>query len=244
MSSASVAFERAVDDLLRTHRPSKHPFFDKLVGAGARAVEHVEFLDGLYRRYQSAMHATRVMIYHVPHLDAVDLRMAKLRILSDDDGLAYGDNHQSQLRRTWEYLMRSPPSLDDDQLAGLDALKTIVDVHTAAFISTVQNIYPLSLGPFVTIESMADEWIGLLFRAMKPHCRDLEQTDYFRENLFKGVEVTHKNEARRLASVVFERWPEFEPAAEAGALQMAVALNDFWAGCENWLEDKLQFIEQ
>lgn len=237
MNHASLCFANAVDELLRKHHPANHPFFRKLRKRGREAVANIAFLDGLYLRYQSAMHATRVMVYFLPHLDAVDLRMTKLHILADDDGLAERDNHQYQLRRTWEYLMRQPPSLADTALAGLEELKTSVDPFTANFIAATQSLYPRSLGPFVIVESLADEWIGALLDALGPHCPGLDRTAYFRDNLFRGVEVEHRNEARRLASAVFDRWPEHEPEAEVGASQMAIALDDLWHGCELLLED-------
>lgn len=79
-------------------------------------------LGNLYIRYQAACHATRVMVYCVPHLDSPALRVRKLRIISDDDSLKDGDTHHYQLSRAFSN-MGAELLIADEDFGSLDDLQ-------------------------------------------------------------------------------------------------------------------------
>src|SRR5437879_5601102 len=105
------AFRCTIALLCKKHKPSNHPFFARLANQETEELWSSGFWDELYKRYQAAMHATRTMGYFLPHLDTIALRVRKLHILAEDDGLPKGDTHHYQLRRTWTAMLGRPPAM-------------------------------------------------------------------------------------------------------------------------------------
>jgi hypothetical protein len=91
----------AIKALAEQHRPSRMPFFRNLACLDHAVASDPLFLGELHLIYQSAMHATRAAVYHLPHLDSPALRKRKLQIFIDDDGLPGGDTHHYQLTRAF-----------------------------------------------------------------------------------------------------------------------------------------------
>src|SRR5712691_13263209 len=97
-SSDSIdEFPVAIRAIAEQHRPSRMPFYRNLAALDHKVAREPSFLGQLHLVYQSAMHATRAAVYHLPYLDSPALRKRKLRIFVDDDGLPGGDTHHYQL---------------------------------------------------------------------------------------------------------------------------------------------------
>ncbi len=73
-----------------THRPAMIPFFMRLAGLPSKAALNPDLLGRIHLTYQAAMHATRAMVYFLPHLDSPELCQRKLQIYSADNGSAHG----------------------------------------------------------------------------------------------------------------------------------------------------------
>lgn len=222
-------------ELIGKYRSSRHPFFARLANYPSQKLRDGMLLDDLYARYQAAMHATRVMLYFIPHLDNVDLRIVKLRILTDEDGAADGDTHQFQLRRTWEFMLGRPPRITDAEFGELDELKGKLDTATASFVELTKEIYPLSLGPWLIIEGLAHDWIGALLQGLTPHFPGIEATDYFRENYTNCLEERHASESLDVTVKVLHKRPDLLEETVNGAQRMGEGLDAFWSGLENLL---------
>ena len=230
-----LEFQQALLEIYERYRPSSHSFFLHLANCRTADLLACGLLDEFYKRYQSAMHATRVMAYFLPHLDVLELRMRKLHILADDDGNSQGDSHQFQLRRTWTFMLGRSPLMADHELGELDQLKMHLDPTTAEFVAQVQELYPRSLGAWVLVEGLAHDWIGALLRALKVHFLGVERTDYFTENYSSGVEVRHAAESLEIVSLVLSRKPELFDRTLSSAMKMAEALNSLWSGLDGLL---------
>jgi hypothetical protein len=231
-----IKFYRFLDELYQAHLPSKHSFFSCLAEFPPKKLRSPDLLGNLYIRYQAACHATRVMVYFVPHLDSPALRVRKLRIISDDDSLKDGDTHHYQLSRAFSN-MGAELLIADEDFGSLDGLQKKLDPTTADFVSLVQNIYPKSLGPWCVIEMFADDWMQALMNSLS-HCFPLiKKEPYFAECFSQGVEERHAQEARELSKMILMRSPELlEPTIE-GAKEMATGLDMLWSGLEKLLRD-------
>lgn len=176
------------------------------------------------------MHATRVMVYSIPHLDTIDFRMAKLRVIADDDGDPNGDSHHYQLRRTWTYLLGESPEMKDSDFGGIDLLVKKLDPSTAKFILKVQEIYPKSLGPWVMIEGLAHNWIGALNNSLSSHFPEISNTDYFIHNYSNEIEVKHAFESLNITCALLAQRPTLLKETLVGAKEMGDFLNILWDG--------------
>jgi hypothetical protein len=94
-------FPVSIRAIAEQHRPSLMPFFRNLATLDHKVAREPSFLGQLHLVYQSAMHATRAAVYHLPYLDSPALRKRKLQIFVDDDGLPGGDTHHYQLTRAF-----------------------------------------------------------------------------------------------------------------------------------------------
>lgn len=218
------------------YMPSERGFFRKL-GLPGRQLALFHCLDDLYTRYQAAMHATRVMAYHLPHLDSIDLRMAKIRLLADDDMANDGDSHHRQLRRTWRFMLGRDPTMGEEDFGELEHLAPRLDHATARFVLDVQRLYPETLGPWLMIEGLAHDWIGALMTGLREHFPGVERTDYFLENFSSCVEVRHAEEALATVENVVSRRPELIDETVRGADHMGASLDVLWQGMEELIEN-------
>lgn len=229
------SFRTQVVDLLDRHRPSRHPFFARLAAAPRDVARDPEFLEELYKRYQAAMHASRVMVYFLPHLDSIDLRVRKVKVLLDDDAGEHGDTHHYQLRRTWTTMLGRPPRVRDDEFGDLDTLISVCDVDTSRFIWMAKALYPASLGAWVTVEGLAHDWIGALLNSLLPHFPNLEDTDYFQQNYNNKIELEHAEEALDTVCLVLARRPNLQHETIHGVEEMGRALDALWSGFDRLL---------
>src|SRR5262249_239045 len=147
----------AITSIADDHRPSRMPFFLHLAEMPSEIVADPQFLGQIHLLYQAAMHATRVAVYHLPHLDEPALRKRKLRIFLDDDGLPNGDPHHYQLTRAFRNI-GAQCALNDEEFGELEALCLHLDGETAQFVLVVQALYSMSLGPWCVVEVMSINW--------------------------------------------------------------------------------------
>jgi hypothetical protein len=229
-------FQDVLDELYQTHLPSKHPFFSHLALLSPEQLRSPDLLGEIYLRYQSACHATRVMVYFLPHLNSPALRERKLRIISDDDSWQNGGIHHYQLSQAFANLGAKLTILDEE-FGSLDELQKYLDPTTANFVSLVQNIYPQSLGPFCVVEMFAYDWMQALMNALA-HCFPfIKQEPYFTECFDQGIEKRHAQEAIELTSIILNKSPQLLTPTIEGANMMAIALDQFWSGLDNLLQD-------
>ena len=109
-------FPVTIRAIAEQHRPSRMPFFRNLAALDHKVAREPSFLGQLHLVYQSAMHATRAAVYHLPYLDSPALRKRKLQIFVDDDGLPGGDTHHYQLTRAFHNI-GAQCVLEDEELA-------------------------------------------------------------------------------------------------------------------------------
>jgi pyrroloquinoline quinone (PQQ) biosynthesis protein C len=225
--SANKIFLKALDELYQQYLPSKHPFFERLATLPSTKLSSPKFLGELYLRYQSACHATRVMVYYLPDLDQPTQRVRKLRIISDDDGSTYGDTHHYQLSSAFKR-MGAVCKIRDEEFGDLDKLNTLVDQKTADFLSLVKDLYPKSLGPWCIIEGFADDWMRALMNGLSKQFPFVLEEPYFSECLSQGVEERHAKESVDLTEEVLIQNPDRLTDTVEGARMMAIGLNRFW----------------
>ena len=139
-------FSLAIKALAEQHRPSRMPFFRDLAELDHAAASDPSFLGQIHLIYQAAMHATRVAVYYLPHLDSPALRQRKLRIFLDDDGLTGGDTHHYQLTRAFRNI-GAKLLLDDETFGNPEELCRYLDGEPAQFVRLAKKLYSQSLGP-------------------------------------------------------------------------------------------------
>lgn len=228
-------FVHELNELLCKHNPSNHSFFRNLETANTKLVRSNKFLEELYNRYQSAMHATRVMIYYLPYLDPIELRMIKARIISEDDNLPNGDSHHFQLRRTWAYMLQREPFIRDAEFGALSLLESRLDQNTSQFVKVIRICYPNSLGAWTVVEGLAHEWIGALSKGLTPHFPRIGESDYFRENYKSKIELQHAATAIKTTINIIEQYPSLVEETIRDANLCANALDYLWDGFDDLL---------
>ncbi len=222
-------FHVAMKEILEEHRPSQHALFADLGGdVGGRLLEP-EALGEFYHRYQAAMHATRVAVYHLPHLDTPSLRTRKVRIYVDDDGLEGGDTHHAQLRRAFTRMgARLDPAEDDALYGDLDALAQTLDPGTSRFVLLASKLYPRSLGAWCAVETLSDDWMHALSNGLARHHPGVQDEPYFKDCFHHGVEHRHGEESVKVTSTVLASRPGLLAETVDGAWEMARALDGLW----------------
>ena len=174
------------------------------------------------------------MIYHLPYLDSPALRVRKLRLINDDDGLEGGDTHHYQLSRAFAK-MGTTFIINDEEFGSLDQLMKVLDPTTTHFLSLVKNLYPQSLGPWCVIESFADDWMRALLNSLSDCFPALSEEPYFSDCFEQGIEEHHAQESLDLVGEVLSQSPELLTNTIEGAKKMAAGLDDFWSGLEELL---------
>ncbi len=211
------------------HLPSRHAFFADLAGPLGACLQEPTAAGELYHRYQSAMHATRVAVYHLPHLDTPSLRTRKVRIYVDDDGLEGGDTHHAQLRRAFARMGADLHEGDDDARYGdLDVLAAELDPSTAKFVRLAGELYPRSLGPWCAIETLSDDWMHALADGLARHVPAVADEPYFADCFHHGVEHRHGQESLAVTGLVLRARPSLLDETVDGAWAMARALDGLW----------------
>jgi hypothetical protein len=222
-----AGFHEAIFAIAAQHHPSRLPFFGRLKELPERTALDPVFLGKIYLVYQSAMHATRAAVYHMPHLDAPAFRKRKLQIFIDDDGLPGGDTHHYQLARAFRNMGATCP-LGDEDFGDAEELVVHLDPRTARFVRLAKRLYSRSLGPWCIVEVLSDDWMRALATSLAVHYPPILREPYFADCFAQGVEERHAEEAIAVTEVILRRRPELIAQTLKDAKQMAVALDGVW----------------
>jgi hypothetical protein len=220
-------FADTMKALLEEHRPSRMPFFGRLAALPRAAALDPAFLGQIHLIYQSAMHATRAAVYHLPHLDSPALRKRKLQIFIDDDGLPGGDTHHYQLTRAFKNI-GARCVLDDEEFGDPEELCRHLSGETAHFVRVAQRLYSRSLGPWCAIETLSADWMQALAKAFSVHFPQFKEEPYFAECFSQMVEEHHAAEAIEVTQIVLETRPDLIAVTMRDAKTMAEALDGVW----------------
>lgn len=230
------AFRVCMAEIAAAHPPSRHRFFGHLERIDGATLCSPAVLGELYTRYQAGMHATRAMVYHLPHLDTPALRRRKLQIFIDDDGLPGGDTHHHQLGRAFAEA-GAAPRLGDDDFTEMGPLATRLDPATARFVQEVELLYPRSLGAWCMVEILSDDWMRAFAHGLSRHLPALPQQPYFADCFTHGVEERHAAESLAVTELVLLRRPELLERTVEDAARMARALDHLWEGLDTLLTE-------
>jgi hypothetical protein len=226
-TEAAARFPAIIDAIACAHRPSDRPFFNRLSTLPAPVAGDPKVLGDLYLVYQAAMHATRAAVYFLPHLDSPAMRKRKLQIFIDDDGLPRGDTHHYQLTRAFRNLGALCP-IDDEDFGGIEELACYLDSNTTDFGRLAKMLYARSLGPWCIVETMSDDWMRALAKALATHFPSVVNEPYFADCFDQGVEERHAKEAIAVTQAVLRRHPELFAETIEDARIMADALDKIW----------------
>lgn len=226
-----------INSLSREYNPVNVRFFQHLQEIPSDVFQIPEVLEELYLRYQAGMHATRVMVYFLPHLNTPALRTRKLQIYIDDDGLSNDDTHHAQLRRAFVTMGARLTESDDSRFGDLGTLSKILDARTGKFVETVETLYSRSLGAWCITENFSDEWLHALADGLAKHCPEVRDSAYFADCFRDGVEERHGEESLTITDAILAARPELVKQTLGDARIMADALQDLWAALDEVLVD-------
>jgi hypothetical protein len=225
---------RAIEELpntlgtiLQAHRPSHIPFFQHLADLPHVLARNPDLLGQIHLAYQSAMHATRAAVYHLPHLDCPALRRRKLKIFIDDDGLPGGDTHHYQLTRAFQGI-GAKCLLEDEEFGEPAELCHYLEAETADFVRLVPNLYSRSLGAWCAVEMLSADWMRALADSLSVHFPQIELEPYFAECFSHAVEERHAAEAVEVTQIVLRARPELLHETLRDARIIAEALDGVW----------------
>lgn len=224
---AVESFPDRIMSIAANHQPSQKPFFRNFAALPAQAARHSALLGQIYLIYQAAMHATRVAVYRMPHLDTPALRKRKLQIYIDDDGLPGGDTHHYQLARAFRSIGAELP-LGDEEFGDLGELCTHLDSATTRFVELAATLYSRSLGPWCIVETLSDDWMRALANALSVHHPAIAAEPYFAECFAQGIEERHAAEALQVTQLVLRQRPHLLRQTLEDAETMAEALDAVW----------------
>src|SRR5690242_10220338 len=205
-SAVDHSFDVEIRRIAAAHRPSRSPFFAHLSALPREIATDPDLLGHLHLVYQAAMHATRVAVYHLPHLDSPELRRRKLEIFVDDDGLAGGDTHHYQLTRAFQAI-GARCLLGDEEFGEIEDLCRHLDPETARFSRLAQTLYARSLGAWCIVELLSVDWMRSLAAAVGVHFPSFPREQYFAECFENRVEERHAEEALEITRMVVRRKP-------------------------------------
>jgi hypothetical protein len=212
---------------ISAHLPSKHSFFSDL----KQTKPTPEILGKLHLIYQTAMHATRVGVYHLPHLDSPSLRKRKIVILMDDDHLPNGDTHHYQLTRTFKNI-GAEILLDDESFGDLDGLWLPDWLHSSLnmtiFLNSVYDNYTSNLGGWVYVEAVSNDWMIALRDSLMVHFPQIEHEPYFADCFNANVEDRHASESLNLTLELVKNQHQIYTNAVYGIRHLAQTLNGIW----------------
>jgi pyrroloquinoline quinone (PQQ) biosynthesis protein C len=220
-------FDTEIRRIAERHMPSRAPFFARFAALPRELATDPDLLGQLHLVYQAAMHATRVAVYHLPHLDSPALRKRKVEIFVDDDGLPGGDTHHYQLTRAFRAI-GARCVLDDEAFGEIEDLCRHLDPETAHFSRLAQTLYARSLGAWCIVEMLSVEWMRSLAAAIGSHFPSFPREQYFTECFDNQVEERHAEEALEITRMVARAKPGTLAAALRDARLMAEALDGVW----------------
>jgi len=226
-SLAAAVFRDDLTAILTRHRPSRMPFFKHLAAAPSWVARDPLLLGNIHLNYQAAMHATRVAVYYLPHLDSPELRQRKLQIFIDDDGLPDGDTHHYQLTRAFRDI--GAHCLLADQAFGAPAeLCHHLERETAHFVRLAPKLYARSLGAWCAIEGLSVDWMRALAESLSVHFPGFAQHPYFADCFMDEVEERHAAEALEVTQMIVSTHPELIPPTLRDAETIGRALDGVW----------------
>ncbi len=213
--------------IAHAHRPSRAGFFSRLAQLPGAIASSSELLGDIHLIYQSAMHATRVAVYHLPYLDAPALRTRKLQIFLDDDDLPDGDTHHYQLTRVFANV-GAALRLPDQGFGPIDELCRKSEPRLSDFMQRVKQLYPNSHGAWCVVEMLSVDWMTALVDALAVHFPAVRREAYFAECFDNRVEERHAAEALSIAADTIAARPWLFERTVTDARAMAGALDDLW----------------
>jgi len=222
--------------ILEPHRPSRMSFFRRLAGLPRPVARDPHLLGQIHLVYQSAMHATRAAVYYLPHLDRPALRMRKLRIFVDDDGLAGGDTHHYQLTRAFRSI-GAKCLLEDEEFGEPAELCHYLEGETADFVRMAPQLYSRSLGAWCAVEMLSADWMRALADSLSEHFPHFRSEPYFSECFSQAVEERHAAEAVEVTQIVLRARPELLHETLRDARVVAEALDGVWAQLDRIVRD-------
>jgi pyrroloquinoline quinone (PQQ) biosynthesis protein C len=220
-------FLAQMEAIAEAHLPSRSPFFGRLGGLQDGIARSPELLGEIHLAYQSAMHSTRVAVYHLPYLDAPALRARKVQIFVDDDGLANGDTHHYQLTRAFTHI-GAHLRLSDEEFGTIEELCARVDPPIARFMQLAGELYPRSHGAWCIVEMLSVDWMTALADALARHFPAIRREPYFAECFDNEVEERHAAESLAIAADTIVARPHLLEPTLADARTMAEALDGMW----------------
>jgi pyrroloquinoline quinone (PQQ) biosynthesis protein C len=232
---ATTEFQHAMRTLSEQHRPSRMPFFRRLASLPREVAADPYFLGQIHLNYQSAMHATRAAVYHLPYLDSPALRRRKLRLLANDGGRPDDTDHH-RLTRAFRNL-GAALVLDDEEFGEPEEMCCFLDGETAHFVRLTQTLYARSLGPWCTIEVMSGDWMTALAEAFAAHFPAFADEAYFTVGNSHGAAAGRAAEALAVTETVLQARPELLPATLRDARIMAEALDGVWTHLDRIAHD-------
>jgi hypothetical protein len=236
------AIEEFADKLmaiLKEHRPSRMPFFERLAAMPRAAASDPHFLGQIHLIYQSAMHATRAAVYYLPHLESPALRKRKLRIFVDDDGLPGGDMHHYQLTRAFQNI-GARLVLEDEAFGAPNELCRHLKAETAYFVRIARTLYSRSLGPWCAIEMMSVDWMCAFAQNLSVHFPQFRHEPYFAECFSQMVEERHAAEALEVTQMILEKRPSLLAGTLRDAKTIAEALDGVWTHLDRIVQRRIQ----
>jgi len=236
LSSPADDFVNIITTVLEQHRPSRMPFFGRFASLPRDAAKDPLLLGKIHLNYQSAMHATRAAVYHLPHLDSPGLRKRKLQIFIDDDGLSGGDTHHYQLTRAF-LSIGAKCLLDDEQFGEPDVLSQKLEAETADFVRLAAKIYSRSLGAWCAIEIMSIDWMRALADSISVHFPEFGRQPYFEECFSQEVEERHAAEALDVTQAILNERPELLSQTIEDAQLIAKALDGVWTHLDRIVQE-------
>src|SRR5216683_8121312 len=235
-SEAIDEFPVAIRAIAEQHRPSRMPFFRNLAALDHKVASDPSFLGQIHLVYQSAMHATRAAVYHLPYLDSPALRKRKLQIFVDDDGLPGGDTHHYQLSRAFHNI-GAQCVLEDEEFGDPEELSRHLDGETAQFVRLAHMLYSRSLGPWCAVEVMSVDWMRAFADSLSVHFPQFVHEPYFEECFSEMVEERHAEEALSVTQMVLRTRPALMYETLSNAKIMAVALDGVWSHLERIVQN-------
>jgi len=223
----AARYTAAIHRIAEEHLPSGHRFFQRLRELPSAVATDPNMLGQIHLVYQAAMHATRAAVYFLPHLDNPAMRMRKLRIFVDDDGLPGGDTHHYQLTAAFQRI-GAKLVLDDEEFGGADELCAHLDPDTSRFVRLASTLYAHSLGPWCVVELMSDAWMHCLADALAAHFPNIVKEPYFADCFAEGVEERHADESLAVTGQILRKRPDLWNETLADAKRMAEALDGVW----------------
>jgi hypothetical protein len=217
----SHVLEGEFSELMRKFNPGEHSFFHLLKKLPPTELHSEVRLGNLYFHLQSAMHATRVMGYRIPHLDRPEQRTAKLQILWRNEA------EHELLFRVFRSIGAVCP-YSESAFAEIELLIPSLRKGTASVVKEMVRLFPKSLGAWLLVEMAAPQWKSALFRALLPSFPEVAREPFFQS----GTRIPALNplaSSLELVQSAIEMGPFSLEELLLDAREMAIQLDGLWS---------------